>query len=433
MKTRETAVLRSARCTFGTMATRAAAAIVLSLLLSPIADAAATVHSSARSAAMGGAFTGLAKGVNAAKYNPANLGLDGYRENGIELASMGASITNNAFTLSDYNKYTGAVLSTADKQDILDKVPIEGLSINADLKASALSVAFGNLVLSVNGVGAANVNLNREIVDLILNGNTFADTIDVTGSYSDGLSYAGASLSFGLPIYSAGTRQLAVGFTASYLRGIAIEELVSLKGLATTYESGFQGQGEAIIRTASGGSGYGLDLGAAFKLNDSYTAGIRIENILSKLTWSKDPQEHGYIFSFDTAAIDDFDEDFVTSDDYSIDIEPFTTTLPAVMNVGFANTSGRLLWAVDWSQGFRAAPGTSTKPRVALGAEYRLLSFLPLRTGFMCGGDRNAAFSFGSGLDFLGFYLDAAVITGNSLSVYSAKGANFALSTGITF
>jgi hypothetical protein len=419
--------------TVRTILAPAIAVFAFALFLPQSVRPAATVHSSARSAAMGGAFTGLAKGVDAAKYNPANLGLDGYRQYSLELASLGVSLTNNAFTLSDYNKYTGAVLSTADKQDILDQIPNEGLSINADIKASALSLALGSFVLSVNGVGAAEINLSREIVDLILNGNTFADTIDITGSYSNGLSYAGASLSYGLPLYSAGTRQLAVGFTASYLRGIAIEEVVSLQGLAATYETGFQGQGEAIIRTASGGSGYGFDLGAAFKLNNSYTAGVRFENVLSKITWNHKPQEHGYIFSFDSASVDDFDEDFVTSNDYSIDIEPFATSLPAVMNVGLANTSGKLVWGVDWTQGFRAAPGTSTKPRLALGIEYRPLSYLPLRTGFMTGGDRNTAFTFGSGVNFLSFYLDAAVITGSTMSVYSAKGANLALSTGIMF
>ena len=433
MNTRTSAISDCRRVLTGTACVLACVVCAAMVLLPRPALAAASVHSSARSAAMGGAFTGLAKGVDAAKYNPANLGLDGYRQYGLELASLGVSLTNNAFTLSDYNKYSGAVLSTSDKQDILDRIPTEGLSLDADIRASALSVALGSFVLSINGVGAADINLSREIVDLILNGNTFADTIDVTGSYSNGISYAGASLSYGVPLYSAGTRQLAVGFTASYLRGLAIEEIVSLQGLATTYESGFQGQGEAIVRTASGGSGYGLDLGAAFKLNNSYTIGVRIENILGEINWDQQPEEHGYIFSFDSASVEDFDEDFVTSDDYTREIESFSTNLPAVMNIGIANTTGRLTWAADWTQGYRAAPGTSTKPRLSLGLEYDLLNFLPLRTGFMTGGDRNTAFTFGSGLNFPGFYLDAAVITGSSMSVYSAKGANLALSTGIIF
>ena len=394
---------------------------------------AASVYSSARSAAMGGAFTGLAKGINAAKYNPANLGLDGYRQYGLEFVGFGASVTNNSFSLADYNNYTGATLSTADKQDIMNKIPTEGLSVDADIKASAFSLGMGSFVLSFGGVGAADVNLNRDIVDLMLNGLAYADTLDVTGSYSDALSYATAGISFGTAIYSSGTRQLAIGFTGNYIRGIAIEEVVSLRGLAAAYESGFQGEGEAVMRTATGGTGYGVDVGAALKLNKSYTAGVRIENVVSRIKWNHEPEERGYVFQFDSATVDDFNKDIVTSDDYSIDIPAFTTTLPAVMNVGFAHTSGKLLWAVDWTQGFRAAPGTSTKPRVAVGAEYRLLGLLPLRAGYGIGGDRATAFSFGSGLNLLGFYLDAAVVTGSTMSVYSAKGANVALSTGIVF
>ena len=412
--------------------------ITLTLLLFiwflPItAQSAAAINSSAQSSAMGGAFTGLAKGVDAAKYNPANLGLDGYRRNGLELVSFGASVTNNSFTLSDYNKYTGATLSTSDKQDIMEKIPTEGLSVNADVEASALSLALGSLVLSFTGTGSADINLNRDIIDLILNGNTFADTIDLSGSYSDGLSYATANLSYGMPIYSSGTRQLAVGVTFSYIHGIGVEELVEMDGLAATYMDGYQGQGSAIIRTASGGNGYGLDLGAALKLNDTYTAGLRFENLLGSINWDKQTEEHGYIFEFDTATIDDFDDDIVTSEDYSIDIASFSTPLPTSMNVGFAKHGGKFLWAVDWTQGFNSAPGTSTKPRMAVGIEYQLLSFMPLRMGYSTGGDRNAAFSFGSGLKFFGFYMDIAVVTGNSLSTYSTRGANLAFSTGIQF
>ena len=412
---------------------RIAAATLGTLLLLPAGLCpAATVNSSARSAAMGGAFTALAKGVDAPKYNPANLGLTDYQQVGIEFVSLGASVNNNAFTLSDYNNYTGAVLTTEDKQDILNKIPTEGLRVDADINATAMSVALGNIAFGVTGVGAADISLNKDIIDLILNGNTFADTIQVTGSYSDGLSYATVGLSYGLPVYSSGTRQLAVGLTAKYIKGIAVEELVELEGLAATYEAGFQGQGRAVVRTASGGSGYGLDLGAALKLNNSYSAGVRFENLLGHINWNSAPQEHGYIFEFDTATYDDFEEDdYIGSEDYSIDVESFSTSLPSIMNVGVAKTSGRLLWALDWTQGFKRSPGASTKPRLALGVEYSAFSFLPLRAGYATGGDRNTAFSFGSGISFFGFYLDAAIITGTSFSFYSTKGVNFALSTGL--
>lgn len=404
------------------------------LLLLAASNLNAQVHSSARSAGMGGAYTGLARGVDAAKYNPANLGLKSHQSLMIEFASVGVNLSNNAFTLSDYNKYTGAVLSTSDKQDILNKIPGEGLKINADVQATAMSLSIGNLAFTISGYGAADVNLNKDIVDLLLNGNTYADTVLVTGSYSDGISYGSAGISYGTALYTAGSRQLSVGLTAKYIYGLAVEQLVELEGLAATYETGFQGSGRAIIRTADGGRGYGLDLGAALKLNENYTAGVRVQNVLGHISWNKGTQEHGYIFEFEAATVDDIEEDdYIGSEDYSVDIDGFRTTLPTVMNAGFAKTSGRLIWAVDWIQGLGDTPGASTKPHLALGAEYSLLKMLPIRAGYSNGGDKNAAFSFGSGLRFMGFYLDAAVFTGTTGSVYSSKGANFALSTGLQF
>ncbi|MBU0983174.1 MAG: hypothetical protein KKA42_04850 [candidate division Zixibacteria bacterium] len=392
------------------------------------------VHSSARSAAMGGAFTALAEGVNAARYNPANLGLTDFRSDGIELFAVGASITNNSFTLSDYNNYTGAVLSTEDKADIMSKIPTEGLRLDADIEASAASVSYGSFAFSLTGVGAADINLNRDIVDVIFNGNQMDDTIQITGSYSDGTSYAVAGLSWGMPIYSSGNRQLSVGLTAKYIRGIATEELVDLEAQAMTTPLGFTGEGTVVVRTAGGGSGYGLDLGAALQISKDYTVGIRLQNVLGHISWNNNPEEHGYIYNLDLATYDDMeDDDFDDAEDYTIDIEPFRTTMPTKMNVGFANTSGKLIWAIDWTQGLENTPGTSTKPALAMGAEYQLVSFLPVRAGYSVGADKNAAFSFGSGLKFLGFYLDAAVLTGTSGTLYSAKGASFAVSTGMSF
>lgn len=390
-------------------------------------------QSSARSVAMGGAHLGLAKGVDAARYNPANLGLTSHRSTGVELVGVGANISNNSFTLSDYNKYTGAFLTTEDKEYILGRIPDEGLRLAADVEATALALSTGQFGLTVIGVGRADVNLSRDIFELVLNGNTFADTISVDGSYSDAVSYVSAGLSYGLPIYTSGSRQLAVGATARYLRGIAVEQVTELQGMFATNSTGYSGEGHLVAQTAAGGRGYALDLGGALKLNDHYTLGFKMENFLSRLKWSDEPEEHGYLFSFDTMTVDNMNEDYVVSDDYSQSIDPFTTSLPTVMTVGIANTSGNLVWAVDYQQKFRSENGTSTKPRLAAGIEYSLLRFLPVRAGYATGGDRNAAFSFGSGIRALAFYLDVAAVTGSTFSGYSSKSVHMAVSTGLHF
>lgn len=390
-------------------------------------------NSSARAVAMGGAYTALASGPAAPRFNPANLGLANYRNTGIEFVGVGASITNNSFSLADYNKYTGAFLTDADKSYILGKIPDEGLKFSADVDASTLAIGLGHIALSFSGVAAADINLNKDLIDLMLNGNTFADTIDVTGSYASGLSYASAGLSYGMSVLKQGSRQLAVGVTGRYLRGIAIEEVTDLQGGIATHTNGFAGAGQVIARTATGGTGYAVDFGAALKLSKNYTVGAKIESFVSRINWDKRTEERGYIFSFDSMTMDNADADYVTSDDYTKSIPAFSTTLPARLTVGVGKTHGRLIWGVDWEQGFRTSPGASTKPRLSAGTELSLIPCIPLRAGYAIGGGGNAAVSFGSGLRFLGYYLDLAVVSGSTFSRYSAQGVNVAISTGILF
>ncbi len=410
--------------------------IVLIVLLVCSWSAADSVNagelSSGRSLALSGAMTVLANGVDAARFNPANLGLNGYAPFQVELISFGFNVSNNSWTLDDYNKYSGATLSASDKADILDKIPNEGWNFKADAEAAALSLALGKFALSFSGVGAADANLNKEIIELLLNGNTFTDSVVATGSYSDGIAYAKVGLSYGHLLYNAGDRQLAVGGTLKYLRGIGLEEIVELKGLAATMSTGFQGNGEIITRTASGGTGFALDLGGTLKVNRDYTIGARLENVLGLINWNKNAREHGYIVNFDTLTINNAG-DVVVDSEYTNNIASFSTRLPVVMNLGAANTSGKLLWAVDWEQGFKRTAESSTKPRLSIGIEWLKLGIMPLRAGFSFGGGRGESYSFGSGFDLGPYYLDFAGVTGSGLSIYSAKGLKVAFSTGFRF
>jgi len=412
---------------------RLRALLALGLVVSLAFTANAEGISSARSVALGSGGICLAKGIDASRFNPANLGFSSYRVRGMELVGFGADISNNSFTLSDYNKYTGAILTDEDKEYILEKVADEGLKLNVDAEATALAVSLGSVVFGVSGNGIADVNLNKDILELILNGNTFGDTIEITGSYSEAVAYGSAFISIGRPIYKSASREVAVGATIRYLYGFGVERIVKLEGLAATFATGFEGEGEIILQTASGGWGYAVDLGAALKLNENYTVGLKLRNFLSSLKWSDNCEEHGYTFSFDTMTVDNMEEDYVVSDDYTIDIDDFSTNLPSVMNVGVANTSGKLLWTLDWEQGFRRATGVSTKPRISAGVELSVVRALPVRVGYSVGGGRNASFSFGSGFHLPVFYLDYALVTGSSFSGYSSKGLNLAITTGLYF
>ncbi|PKK82215.1 MAG: hypothetical protein CVT49_14910 [candidate division Zixibacteria bacterium HGW-Zixibacteria-1] len=390
--------------------------------------------SAARAVAMGGAHMGLARGVYAPLYNPANIGLSEYRENSIELAGAGVHIMNNSFTLADYNEYTGAVLSEDDKSVILGKIPAEGLKISAEAEVGAMSVSLGSMVLSINGVAATEVNLGKDALRLFLEGNDIDEAFSLEGMYSEAIAYGSVGMSYGVPVYVSGTRQLAVGATVKYIRGFAYEEVTELTGEVVTLAAGFSGEGTMIARTAMGGSGYGVDIGAALKLNDSYAAGISVSNFLSNITWNNKTEEHGYHFELDTINLDLIDDDSINvSEDWSNPIENFSSSLPSVMKFGLANIDGRFLWAVDYIQGFRLAAGASSKPRIAAGIEYHLFSFLPIRTGYSLGGGKGSVISGGLGVDLSLFHFDIAVSNNSTLNLDATKGLHLALATGIRF
>ncbi len=196
--------------------------------------------------------------------------------------------------------------------------------------------------------------------------------------------------------------------------------------------TGFEGEGNMTVRTATGGRGYGLDVGAALKLSDSYTLGAAIHNLYSNVTWNKDTQEHGYYFAFDSMNVDNIDNDsLVVSEDYSKDIDNFSTGIPSYLQGGFARTSGKFIWAVDWIQGFKLGAGTSSKPRLAFGAQYSILSVLPLRAGYATGGGKGSVISGGTGLNLGPFYIDVALSNHSGFDFDKSKGLHFAVSTGL--
>lgn len=406
--------------------------LTLALLGAMVIPAAATGLSNARAIGMAGAYTSLARGYDCPFFNPANLGITARQLTGVQLIGVGVSVSNNSFSLDDYNSYTGATLSQQDKDNLLDKIPVEGLKVSADAEASVLAFGMGNLAFSVSGIGAAEINISREVAELLMDGNTIADTIALDGTYGEGFGIGSFNVSYGHCLYKFGDRQLAVGGTYRYLRGFGYEEITHMNGEAVTLMTGFEGVGSVISRTATGGNGHALDLGATLQISKRYTVGATVFNFLSRMNWNRDTEEHRYSFDFDTLNVGNMSNgDIITSSDTTVEIDDFTTGLPSTIRLGLAKTSGSLLWAVDWEQGFKQAAGSSSKPRFSAGGEYRLLGFLPMRVGFGVGGKQGTTYAAGLGIDLTVVNLDVAVANYNAISGSSGKGLNFAINLAI--
>jgi hypothetical protein len=172
------------------------------------------------------------------------------------------------------------------------------------------------------------------------------------------------------------------------------------------------------------GSGFGLDLGVTAELDVSLPAlgflgkrqVLRVSmsaTDLGSISFKENPKEinANSIFTFDGDVGDDsFGDYFDTLSDslendvyggFSANDSPERKyDLPGMYNFGVALTLGKLTATADYGVGFNDF-GTNTEiSYLTLGAEYRLLNFIPIRVGTRRGGDYSAAYSAGLGLDF---------------------------------
>ena len=84
-------------------------------------------------------------------------------------------------------------------------------------------------------------------------------------------------------------------------------------------------------------------------------------------------------------------------------INSIETELPTKINLGAHLMLGKLSVMTDLSKGFYDLGSSSERISWSLGAEYRLLGFLPLRVGMRTGGYSSTALSAGAGLEFRNF------------------------------
>lgn len=395
-------------------------------------------ESNPRALAMGGAYTALSFGHEAAGYNPANLGLSRTNSFTIDLFSVGVSLKNNSFSLADYNKYTGAFLTDSDKDAIIDKIPSEGLKLNVLTEAAGLNFAVGRLAFNFRGLGASKINLDRDPFELLLYGNAVKSDVSLSDTRGEAWAIADGALSYGHSLKQWPGGELAIGGSFHYLYGIAHEKITYAEGGVSTTPGGFIGDGRMIVRSSLGGSGLALDLGTAMVFADKWVFSASWQNVYSRIKWDRDNEEmlltfHMDPINYDNLADDEISDSLVTSSDTTYDVAPFTSTLPSVIKLGISRSYKKLTWALDWEQGVSSGASQAVTPRIAGGLEYFPVGFLPLRAGTAFGGDRGTIFSTGFGLKLGAFRLDTAIASNGTLNPGSVKGASFALAMGLRF
>ena len=298
--------------------------------------------SNARSAAMAGAYNGLALGAEAPFVNPANLSLKTQSPFSMTFLGIGLHAVNNSFSKSYYDRYNGAYLNQAAKNDILGALSENGLRVNSAAEAQALGVGYGPMAFSISVIGGAESTLAREIFDLVLNGNQENRTYSFKPATAEGVGLAAFALSYGRTIKVPITEvdQFGVGATLKYYRGLFYGKILHAQARVLTQFSEAEAEGSAQLRQATGGNGFGLDLGATATIRKKWRASFTLHNLLSTMRWNRGTEAtltNFELYSTNLEKLNSFDgevDSVLVSNDTTKAIPAFSASIPTNLRLG---------------------------------------------------------------------------------------------------
>jgi hypothetical protein len=410
--------------------------LVLSACLLPIA---LSGQMTARGLGMGGAYMALARGIHAADWNPANLGLPDNPGMSVSIVSVGVNADNNSFTQDLYNRYaTDEYWDSNEIEDLLNHIPDDGLNANVLASVRALSFSAGRFAMLLGVDAGVDVRLDKTFLELPLQGNAINKTYSFRNTRAKGLAVAVVGLSYAQPVSFSFAKSSAIGATFHYNGGgTAHSEKTDLSFSTMDYGIDLDGEYEGKVGLST--SGWGLDLGAVSQLDKNWTFGVCLANLASSMRWDKEVKDYrGYVRGDSLDAVDFSEDDkdknekeAIEDSSWTVDEKSFTTRLPVVLRIGGAYRDGATILTFDYLQGFEENAWTSSKPRISVGTEWRKVRWLPLRMGVALGGKIGFGTSFGFGLHPGGIFLDIAVMNHGFIFPKSSKGAAVAVEIGI--
>jgi len=248
------------------------------------------LNQNARMLGLNGSYTTIARGYQCIGVNPANLAAYNYRS--VNLLNLNLGISNNAFSLSNYNAINGANLEDTlsftyyPKSQFYELFGGEGIRLKQSLNLPfpILNFSTKRFALTSNFSSNIDIGLPNGFLDLLLFGNPFGSSISIDMAQNSiitqdiGLSYGHSFNGF------------SIGFTLKYILGLFYMGMKSIETpFINTDITGFTGQNQYLIQQAIGGDGKGLDIGFSTpELKDGYRFGLSVINLLGTINWTQD-------------------------------------------------------------------------------------------------------------------------------------------------
>lgn len=309
--------------------------------------------------------------------NPALYGVRGASR--VDIFSINASAGNNAFSMGDYSLYNGKFITEGDKEEILGSVPESGLDTRACAYAGAGAALGGRFYVAGGGRAGENSTVPEDILDLALYGNEVGRTFCMDGASGEAMAVADISLAYSMPLSLRG-REFFAGARLHYLKGLAYGGVVRAGGSLYTGEASLTGEGEMVVRTAEGGSGYSLDIGLAQRTYSHIIISAYMLNIMSGMNWTDACREEVNGIIARNVSFGDSDPDSLIDDYHETrDLAGFSTRIAPVFGLGIEKNTRWTYLSVLYTQGLRQGAFTSGKPRLAVTGAWDSVYIMDLR------------------------------------------------------
>ena len=427
------------------MSKRAVAALFLSLALgaSSFPGAASGQLPSPSTAALGTAnnYTALARGFTAIALNPAGLGMPGNPGFSLTFLPVQAQAGLNAISVADIAAFDGLKIPVTTKEEWLQSVINEGsLTAQAGLAVTELALSAGPIGLQISSVAQMDASLGPDAVELALFGNAgrtgTARDMNLAGTKANGWAATTVAVAFGmgLPAPAPQGGSLAVGATLKYTVGHGVLAARDDGSMITANPIGIDLVLPSIAPdsfNANSGSGVGLDVGVAWE-GSTWTLTAAIQNLFHTFQW--DLEGFAYrpgtvLFETDTTATD-FDAVPAANAPGVLRNEVLDQSFGTALNLGVAyRRSDRLVLTADLRADGGDALVQGVGSHIGVGAEFRVLPFLPLRGGFSRVSGGAVHFAAGLGLELGPVHFSGAYLTEKN-SAGEFRAASFALSFG---
>lgn len=409
-------------------------AVVFGFSTLPVAFRSQAARAESASLGLAGAYSLRARGVEAPEWNPATLAWSPRLD--WRIASVGARVQNNAFSVDEYNRWNGALWTDEDKEAILARIG-EAFEAAFRLSAEGPGVAWRRWAVTTAGRAAGSTTLPGEYAKLLLYGNDPDEVYDLGGGEGEGIAWTEVRLSHARPVGElrvSGLRlPVAAGASVKYLSGLAYGEFTRMEGSLETTSEGIFGRQVLIGRTAEGGAGIAVDVGLVARGPNGWSFSLAARNFPSMLRWSREPRRRTETARADsvTAGEAETDEDLLVTESTEEPIAPFTRALPAALILAAARTWDGWTVEGDLLQGLHSRAGSSTTPRLAAGASRSPWRWLECRAGLALGGEDGPVLAVGTGLALWRVRLDLALATARSLDFSDPHGVTAGASLGL--